>query len=502
MEMQMKVLVAGYKHETNTFALDKADWAAFEKGETFPPPVRGAAMLATMDTVAMPATGFLRYARAQGWSIVPSLWCGAVPSSYVTAGAYERICNEICEDVKAGGFDAVYLDLHGAGVAENEDDTEGELIRRVREQVGESIPIVVSLDLHANVTEKMLSYADAMVSFRTYPHIDYVETGELTGELLRRRMACGHQEPVCWKRLPFLIPLNSQNTTSGPAKRVYEKLRALDSMHGTMTSFCMAFPAADFAECAPMIWSVGENAASVVEELYACAAEPSQWRLEVLSADQAVHQALSRAAQSRAPVVIADTQDNPGAGGTATTTGMLHALLKARAGEHYPQRVALGVIFDTEFASRAARAGVGARLDGSLGQVTELWDGPTDPPVVGEFIVKAVSDGQVTFKGPKMTGFVADLGPSACVEIGGVLVVVASGKIGTQDRELFRFVGVDPEHLKIVVVKSSNHFRADFVPLVENEQTDVLIAKARGVVAVDPGDLPWRKLSPSIRPRP
>jgi microcystin degradation protein MlrC len=113
-----------------------------------------------------------------------------------------------------------------------------------------------------------------------------------------------------------------------------------------------------------------------------------------------------------------------------------------------------------------------------------------------------VSDGRVTYKGPKMTGFVAKLGPSVCVEIDGVFVVVASGKIGAQDRELFRFVGIEPERMKIIVVKSSNHFRADFTPLVEDEHRDILIAKARGAAAVDPGDLPWRKLPEAIRRRP
>jgi microcystin degradation protein MlrC len=118
--------------------------------------------------------------------------------------------------------------------------------------------------------------------------------------------------------------------------------------------------------------------------------------------------------------------------------------------------------------------------------------------VSGEFLVRAVSNGQVIFKGPKMSGFVAELGPSVCVEIDGISVVVASGKIGAQDRELFRFVGVDPEHMKIIVVKSSNHFRADFVPLTEDERQDVIIAKARGVAVVDPRDLPWRNLPEDI----
>lgn len=498
----MKILVAGYKHETNTFALDKASWAAFEKGEMLPAAVRGEDMVKVMEQVAVPASGFLRYAKSQGWEIIPSLWCGAVPSSYVTADAFERICDEICKDVKVGGFDAVYLDLHGAGVAENEDDTEGELIRRLRALVGEDIPIVVSLDLHANVSGQMLKTADAMVAFRTYPHIDYVETGELTGELLRRRMALGRREKLSWARLPFLIPINSQNTTFGHAKAIYDRLLTIDTELGTMSSFCMGFPAADVPECAPMIWSVGEKADEAVRALEAMAIEPSQWRLDVRDADVAVQNALRRAAESGKAVVIADTQDNPGAGGTASTTGMLHALLNAGAGRHFPQQVALGVLYDPEFASDAVKAGVGARIRAELGSAIERWDGPTDPPVYGDFIVRAISEGQVAYKGLKMTGFVAELGPSACVEIDGVLVVVASGKIGAQDRELFRFVGIDPETMKIIVVKSSNHFRADFVPLVEDEQRDVIIAKARGLAAVDPGDLPWRKLPDSIRRRP
>lgn len=498
----MKILVAGYKHETNTFALDKASWAAFETGEMLPAAVRGADMVKTMEHVAMPASGFISYVKNQGWEIIPSLWCGAVPSSYVTADAFDRICDEICDDVKAGGFDAVYLDLHGAGVAENEDDTEGELIRRIRALVGEDIPIVVSLDLHANVSLQMLEAADAMVAFRTYPHIDYVETGELTGELLRRRMELGHREKVSWARLPFLIPINSQNTTFGHAKDIYDRLVAIDAELGTMSSFCMGFPAADFAECAPMIWSVGERAQEAARILETLAIEPTQWRLDVLDAEVAVQKALNRATESGKPIVIADTQDNPGAGGTASTTGMLHALLNAGAGGLFPQQVAFGVLCDAEFASRAVEAGVGGLIHGDLGRAIQLWDGPTDPPVSGDFIVRAISKGKVTYKGPKMTGFVADLGPSVCVEIDGILIVVASGKIGAQDRELFRFVGIDPEAMKIIVVKSSNHFRADFVPLVEDEQRDVIVAKARGLAAVDPADLPWRKLPGTIRRRP
>jgi microcystin degradation protein MlrC len=498
----MKVLIAGFKHETNSFAPEKAPWSAFERGEILPSAVRGAPMLEMLDRVAVSATGFLRFARAQGWEPVPSLWCGAAPSNCVTSEAFEHICDTICDDVRNSTFDAIYLDLHGAGMAEHVDDAEGELLARIRALVGDDVPIVASLDLHANVTHRMLDLADGLVSYRTYPHVDYVETGVLSGEVLRRRLLHGRREIVRRVRLSFLIPVNSQNTTYGRPKAIYERLVAIDRELGTMSSFCMGFPSSDFAECAPMIWSVGEKAELAVEELESLAGEPTQWRLEIESAQGAVDKALCLAGETDRPIVIADTQDNPGVGGTGSTTGMLHALIKGRAGQRYPQQIALGVLNDPVFAARALNAGVGAHLHGRVGIATDVWDGPTDPPVEGVFVVKAVSDGRVTYKGPKMTGFVAQLGPSACVEIDGVLVVVASGKIGAQDRELFRFVGIDPERMKIIVVKSSNHFRADFAPLVENEKRHILVAKARGAAAVDPGDLPWRKLAESIRLRP
>jgi microcystin degradation protein MlrC len=348
----------------------------------------------------------------------------------------------------------------------------------------------------------MLDCADAMVAFRTYPHIDYVETGTLTAEALRRRLEVGRLEPTCHVRLPFLIPINSQNTTFGKPKEIYDRLRQIDADLGTLSSFCMGFPSSDFAECAPMIWSIGARADESVALIEAVASEPTQWQLHVYEADESVLEAVRLGQETDRPIIIADTQDNPGIGGTASTTGMLHGLRKAEAGKIFPSRVALGVMKDPGFVAQAVAAGVGGRFRGALGEQSMLWDGPSDPPVEGDFTVCAISDGRVTFKGPKMTGFLAELGPSVCVEIEGIKIVVASGKIGAQDRELFRFVGVEPERMKIIVLKSSNHFRADFSPLVEDERKHILTAKARGAMAVDPGDLPWKKLPDSIRRRP
>ena len=498
----MRVLVAGFKHETNTFASNRADWSAFERGEGLPKPVHGEALLDMISTVDVSASGFVHQARDFGWTIVPGFWCGAVPSSYITAAAFEKICDAIIADVRQLDFDAIYLDLHGAAMAESFDDAEGELLKRIRDIVGQTLPIVASLDLHANVTTAMLEHADALVAFRTYPHIDYVKTGERAAELLERLVRNDGREPFARERLPFLISVSVKSTATEPARRCYELLEELDKRFNTLSSFCMGFPASDFEECAPMLWSYGEHAHETIALLSANVSEPSQWRLNALSAPEAVTFALERAAASSGAIVIADLQDNPGVGGSGSTTGILHALINARAGRTFPGRVGVGVLYDPLAAAQAHRAGVGQVIKCAVGESVDTPVGPSEPPVHGEFKVLALSDGVTTFKGPKMTGFKTQLGATACLEIDGILIVVASGRVGAQDRELFRMVGIDPEAMRIIIVKSSHHFRADFEGLTETPATDIVIAHAPAFFLADPADLPWKKLSSATRMRP
>ncbi len=519
-----RVLIAGYQHETNTFAPSLADWAAFNRGDSFPAFIRGPAMQHKLAGINIPVGGFISAAKRHGWTLLPSCWAGAIPSSFVTRDAFERVAGAICADAAAAsqgpageGLDAIYLDLHGAAVAEHVADSEGELLARLRAIVGPHVPIVASLDLHANVTHRMLREADALVAYRTYPHVDMAATGELAAELLARRLKAGQRQPMFARRLPFLIPLNAQSTWMTPAQGLYQALGALDQQHGTVLSFCMGFPASDFDECAPMVWGHGAAAEAAVEQLYARVAEPTQWRLNILGAQEAVALALALVAKQdedrqdedqqaghptagvARPVVIADTQDNPGAGGDSNTTGLLHALLAQGAGRKYPGLVALGLMFDAAAASAALAAGVGAELDLALGTAVPTFTGePSDPPVRGRFKVLALSDGVCTLTGPMMTGLTVHLGPSACLEIDGIRVAVVSGKKQLLDRELLRLVGIHAELMRIIVVKSSNHFRADFQAMA----SAVLVAKAAGPMAADPADLPWQHLPASTRLRP
>ena len=205
------------------------------------------------------------------------------------------------------------------------------------------------------------------------------------------------------------------------------------------------------------------------------------------------------AGRSDKPVVIADTQDNPGAGADSNTTGMLHALRAAGAGQRYPGQVALGLLFDPAAARIAHEAGIGAELELSVGKAVRCFDGRlSDPPVRGRFKVLSLSDGVVPMHGPMTAGGTAHLGPSAGVEIDGIRVHLVSGQCQMLDLDLFRFLGVQPEAMKLLVNKSSVHFRAAFAPIASH----ILVAVAPGPMAADPSTLPWRHLGQGIALKP
>ena len=490
----MHILVAGFQHETNTFAPSKAAYENFVRGEGFPAMVRGDDMLALRE-VNIPAGGFINAALAQGHTVRTVIWAGASPSAHVTRDAYERIAGEIVDAARAGGFDAIYLDLHGAMVAEHLDDGEGELLARVRALVGPGLPVVGSLDLHANVTAQMLREADALAAFRTYPHVDMAVTGEHAARLLAARVAAGAKWVRAERRLPFLIPINGMCTMLQPSQGVYQELERLEQTPGVASiSFAPGFPAADFPECGPVVWAYGTDADAVervTEALYQRVLElEPQWSPDFLAPADAVKRAQALAAGASRPVVSADTQDNPGAGGDANTTGMLRALVEANA-----QNAALGLFYDPEAVRQATAAGIGNKVRLRLGGQSGVVG---DAPFEGEFVVETLSPGKLRFDGPMMNGMDVDLEAVAGLRLGGVRVVVSATKTQMLDRNLFRVGGVQPEEMAILVVKSSVHFRADFQPIAQ----DVRVAKAPGPMQADPADLPWTRLQPGIRIKP
>jgi microcystin degradation protein MlrC len=190
------------------------------------------------------------------------------------------------------------------------------------------------------------------------------------------------------------------------------------------------------------------------------------------------------------PVIIADTQDNPGAGGDSDTTGMLRALVRNGA-----TGAATGVIYDPESAKAAHQAGEGATITLALGGKSGIQG---DAPYRETFVVEKLSDGSFIAPGPYFGGRQMEMGPSACLRIGGVRVVVASHKSQLADQAMYRYVGIEPTTEKILVNKSSVHFRADFEPIAAR----LLICAAPGAMPADTASLPWTRLRPGIRIKP
>ena len=491
----MRIAIGGFQHETNTFAPSKATFDDFARGGAWPPLLQGGDIVDATRGVNLPIAGFIDAMRKTTHQLVPTAWAAASPSAHVTRDAYERIAGIILDALRsAGKVDVVYLDLHGAMVTEHLDDGEGELLSRVRAVVGSDIPVIASLDLHANVTQNMLEQADALIAYRTYPHIDMADTGARAARFLQRRLAGMRRPRLSARRVPFLIPLQTQSTMLEPAKSIYEELERLDDGSVASLSFTPGFPAADFAECGPRVMAYAEDpavAGRVAEALRAAVEEhESAFDCPVYAPEEGVRRAIALAAHAHRPVVIADTQDNPGAGGASDTTGMLRALVGANA-----QRAALGLMVDAAAARAAHEAGQGGTMEIALGGKSNI---PGDAPFRGRFVVERLSDGKLTCTGPFYRGARMNLGPSACLRIGGVRVVVTCEKPQMADQELYRFVGVEPTQQAILVNKSSVHFRADFAPIAE----EILVCKSPGPMFADPSDFPWKNLAPGIRLKP
>ncbi len=489
------IAVGGFHHETNTFAPSKATLDDFRHGGGWPPLAHGPALFNTAGSANIPLNGFVTAARAAGQRLVSLAWANATPSAHVTREAYEHVAALMITELgKALPVDAIYLDLHGAMVAEHLDDGEGELLGRLRAVVGPRVPIVASLDLHANVTEAMVERAEGLVAYRTYPHVDMRETGERAARLIFGILDNGTAPAKAFRQLPFLIPLTAQCTLIDPAKALYARLGELERRHGAILSFTPGFPAADIAECGPAVLGYGSVPAEVDRAVEALASEvrdaEGEFAAELWSPDDAVRRAMAITSSGGPPVVLADTQDNPGAGGNGDTVGILEAMLRLKAEE-----AVLGLLIDPAAARQAHEAGIGAELAFELGAKSGLAG---HRPCVGRFCVERLGDGTFTCTGPFYGGNRMRLGPMAALRQGGVAVVVASRKVQAADQEMFRHLGIEPARQRLVALKSSVHFRAHFQPIAR----EVLVVAAPGPNPADTTVLPWRKLRAGVRLKP
>ena len=489
-----RIAVGGFQHETNTFSPVPATLADFQAPDAWPGLTRGAALFEAVAGINLPAAGFVQEARALHHDLVPLTWCSAQPSGRVTRDAFERIAAMLVDDLRnCGSLDAVYLDLHGAMVAEHVDDADGELLRRVRAVVGAGVPVVASLDFHANLSSEMARCATALVSYRTYPHVDMAECGARAARVLHDILR-GAQVASYLEKIDYLIPLTSQSTLVDPLHSVMREVEAAERAPVLSLGVVPGFPAADVAECGPSVYGCGRDAFHLATTVRQLAAELRQregeFALELHTIEQAIA-AIRRAAPAPGrPIILADTQDNPGAGGHADTMSLIKALVACDA-----RSVLAGVICDPAAAACAHAAGEGASVDLSLGAGSGT---PGESPLAARFKVIALGDGRFTGTGPFYRGARFELGPMALLELGGVRIAVASRKQQAADQAMFRHLRAEPADHAVLVLKSSVHFRADFGAIAGR----ILVVEAPGPNIDDPAKLPFHKLRPGMRASP
>jgi microcystin degradation protein MlrC len=314
--------------------------------------------------------------------------------------------------------------------------------------------------------------------------------------MLKRLMAQGKPFTKAYQTFDYLTGIPSQSTFIEPGRSLYALLERIERDTGVHLSFAPGFPMADFEECGMSAIAYGEDAPSTHRalEVFSDAVRDAEkdFALELLNPDEAVQRAMARGEPGR-PVVLADTQDNPGAGGNGDTTGLLRALVRHRA-----EQAVLGLLIDPDSAARAHAAGQGNSLEFALGGRSAI---PADSPFTGRFRVERLGDGRFTCTGPMFLGFRMNLGAMALLQsetAPGVRVLLASKKCQAADQQMFRHLGVDPVRQAIVALKSSVHFRADFQPIAR----EVIVVRSPGPALADPADFAWTRLRQGLRLRP
>ncbi len=470
--MTKRVLAARFMHETNTFSRVATDMAAFRRRDFH---LENEIPVAFRDTRSAFGATF-EAADKYGWTLIHPVSASANPSGLVTRGAFEEIAGQVVGAAKKQGpVDGVLLHLHGAMVTDEHEDGEGELLRRLRGAIGRDVPVVVTLDLHANVTQAMADHASALIAFRTYPHIDQYERAWQGAELLQRAML-GEIKPVTViARRPTIYGLNHGRTQSGPMVEALSRADAVERKgEALVVSICAGFTRANIRDVGPSVTVTTDGAKSrgqaIAESLMDFAWETREQNTAKLLPIPAVIELARKGKPGDKPLVVADYTDNPGGGGYGDATAFLKAMVEAKL-----PAVAFHALCDPEAVQDGIRAGIGARATLTLGGKTDPARGGGPLRLEGE--VTCLTNGKFICYGPMGGGVARDYGPSMVFRVGGIDIVVITNNGQATDLGQLTSLGIDPTRYRTVAVKSMHHFRAAFEPI------------AREVVLVDTGAL-------------
>lgn len=455
----MKILIARLNHETNTFSPVPTPLEAFA-------PTYGEA--AYRDNLGMRTAmaAFIDLAQAAGATLVTPVSAMANPSGPVQAQAYDELTLRIVK--AAPGCDAILLDLHGAMVAENSADGEGDLLARVR-AAAPGVPVGVALDLHGNITQKMIDNADVVVGFKTYPHVDMYETGEHAGRLLLEMLQGQARYTARWRQLPLMSHTLRSTTLNGAMLRAVQAASAAECTDVPAVTVFAGFSLADIdAPCVSVVVTAaatpkGVAAAQAVADRIAeqVWADRAQFVYESEPLASSLARAQTLAVGASRPVLLLDHSDNCMSGGTCDTMDVLQAALAQGM-----QDIAVGPLSDSQAVHALIAAGIDAEVSIALGNKVALNQlGIVKQPMVVRGTVRAISDGEYTVSGPIYTGQRCCMGRTVLLDIGVAQIVVTERPHEPWDLGVFECVGLDPCAHRFLLLKSRMYCRPVFEPL-------------------------------------
>jgi len=475
----VRIAIGNIVQESNSFTPVPGSWEHFPPGHL----LRGDEIIAQRAGTRTEIGGAIEVARAEGIALVPLISATTSASAGPMLGpVFAALRDELVAGLAgAGPIDGVLLVLHGAMAAEGYEDATGEVLRAARAAAGPDMPLVATLDLHANVTQRMVQHAGALVGYHTAPHIDLYETGQ-RGMRLLSRMVHGTARPVAaLRRLPMIVPAENGRTTEGPYAEVID--RAIELMRRPGVPDISAFSVQPWLDVEDVGSSVVVNADSLaLADALADELADMFWdrrhRFDVTLAPAAA--TIERAlAADRGPFVLADSADAPSSGAPGDSTAVLELLIAAR-----PAHTCLHNIVDPAAVAAMFDAGAGAEQTLSIGAGSGV---PFYRPIEVTGRVRRLSDGDFVNKGLGFQGVTFRRGRTAVFEIGQLALVVMERPVIQWDPELYRSLGLEPRDARIVIVKSPAAFRAAYEPLA----AEVAVIDAPGVCSPNLRALPF-----------
>lgn len=415
---------------------------------------RGPQVLEATDAVL---GGSLSALRAGGAEVVPLIFASAVSGGPLTAECYAQLKDDLLSRLRAAlPVDGVLMPQHGAAAVDVIGSLDEDLLRAVRDLIGPAVPIVATLDCHAHVTAGMVEAADALLAWETYPHRDTYSTGERGARLLLDSVTGRVRPTMAMGKAPVIVGGFMGSTDDGPFAQFMRDTKALERQPGVLsTSAFLVQPQLDLA-------GMGGGALVVTND--------DPYRAATLAAELGAHywdlrfrlepkiyrpiDAIAEARKSPGTALLLETSDCVGGGATGDSSAVVRALLEARITER-----ALAYVVDPEAAALCHAAGAGARVALALGhKLDPRWGEPL--AIEGE--VTRLTDGQFTYSGGIWGGLMGDMGPSACLRIGSIEVLIASRATYDWADEQYQSLGMDPAGAKFIVVKNPMNYRIGY----------------------------------------